>query len=343
MRRKVSNLDGEQSADRHLMSLVNVKKYFSVKETFFSSRKQTVRAVDGVDIHIDQGETIGLVGESGSGKSTLGRLITNLIEPTEGKIIFENEDAGGLSGERLKRFRRNVQLVFQDPYASLNPRMSAGSIIGEPLKIHYGDKSTSEIENEVARLMDVVGLQREQMARYPHEFSGGQRQRIGIARALALKPKLIVADEPVSALDVSIQAQILNLLNTLKSDFDLTYLFITHDLNVVEHMSDRIAVMYLGRIVESAEKESLCAHPLHPYTEALLSALPAFSPREKKKRRILEGESPSPLSPPAGCPFHPRCPERMVRCMTEIPGLKMVGSQRMVACHLFPESTEDVK
>lgn len=325
------------STEESLMTLAGVKKYFAAQQTFFPGRKRAVRAVDGVDLHINRGETLGLVGESGSGKSTLARLMTKLEDPTEGGIYFEGSNIGSLSGDRLKHFRKSVQLVFQDPYASLNPRMNAASIIGEPLKIHHGDRIREEREDEVAHLMNVVGLRREHMGRYPHEFSGGQRQRIGIARALALKPRLIVADEPVSALDVSVQAQILNLLTKLRSDFDLTYVFITHDLSVVEHMSDRVAVMYLGRIVELAVKETLCTKPLHPYTRALFSALPASGPEEKKKRMVLEGDSPSPLNPPAGCAFHPRCPYRLGRCLTERPELKIARTEHHVACHLFSE------
>lgn len=318
-----------------LLTLEGVKKYFTVRDAIFAGRYHTVRAVDGVDLCIYRGETLGLVGESGSGKSTLGRLILRLERPTEGRIVFEGEDIGGLSGEKQSAFRRNVQLIFQDPYSSLNPRKNAGSIIGEPLKIHHMHSGRRDREDEVARLMEVVGLRREQMGRYPHEFSGGQRQRIGIARAVALKPRLIIADEPVSALDVSIQAQILNLLKMLRREYDLTYLFITHDLNVVEHMSDRIAVMYLGRIVELAGNAALCKGPMHPYTEALFSAVPAFSPDEKKGRIILEGDIPSPVRPPSGCAFHPRCPRRMEKCVRVTPELMPFREGRSVACHLY--------
>ena len=334
--RKV-NFEAQENLSNNqvLLSLEGVKKYFTIRDAALSGRHHTIRAVDGVDLRIYRGETLGLVGESGSGKSTLGRLILGLERPTEGRIAFEGEDIDGLYGEKQRAFRRNVQIIFQDPYSSLNPRKNAGSIIGEPLKIHHIHLGRREREDAVVRLMEVVGLRREQMGRYPHEFSGGQRQRIGIARAVALKPRLIIADEPVSALDVSIQAQILNLLKSLRKEYDLTYLFITHDLNVVEHMSDRIAVMYLGRIVELAGNAALCEGPMHPYTEALFSAVPAFSPEEKKRRIILEGDIPSPAHPPSGCAFHPRCPRRMEKCFKVTPELLPFREGHSVACHLY--------
>lgn len=322
--------------DTPLLQIEGLKKFFPVRGGFLSGQQKTARAVDGVDLEILKGETLGLVGESGCGKTTLGRLITRLEEPTAGKITFKGEDILAYSGKALKEFRRKIQLIFQDPYSSLNPRMSAGAIVGEALTIHNLPRGKGD-GDRVAELMEVVGLSREQMGRYPHEFSGGQRQRIGIARALSLNPELIVADEPVSALDVSIQAQILNLLKDLQKEFDLTYLFISHDLSVVEHISDRIAVMYLGKIVELADRDSLYDSPLHPYTQALLSAVPVPDPAHKKDRIRLGGGIPSPTDPPPGCPFHPRCPYRMDICNTVTPPLDDRGGGHHAACHLKTE------
>jgi oligopeptide transport system ATP-binding protein len=316
-----------------LLDIKDLTKYFPVGGGMFAGRRGVVKAVDGVSLKIYKGETLGLVGESGCGKTTLGRLIMKLEKPTGGSIFFEEDDILQYAGSDLKEFRKNVQLIFQDPYTSLNPRRNAGSIVGEALLVHNVARG-NELEKETARLMEVVGLTREQMHRYPHEFSGGQRQRIGVARALALNPELIIADEPVSALDVSIQAQILNLLKDLQRDFNLTYLFISHDLSVIGHMSDRIAVMYLGKIVELAEREPLFKAPFHPYTEALLSAIPVPDPAMKKKRVVLMGDIPSPLSPPAGCSFHPRCPYRMDICDTIEPELMDKGKGHYAACHL---------
>ncbi|HPC73144.1 MAG TPA: dipeptide ABC transporter ATP-binding protein [Syntrophales bacterium] len=317
-----------------LLEIKNLRKYFPVRGGFIEGSRGIVKAVDGVNLEVTRGETLGLVGESGCGKTTLGRMILRLEAPTEGEIFFEGENVLGYNGERLKKFRRDVQMVFQDPYASLNPRRSAGSTIGEPFLVH-GLADAREREERVARLMGIVGLTREQMRRYPHEFSGGQRQRIGVARALALNPKIIVADEPVSALDVSIQAQILNLLKDLQAEFGLTYLFISHDLSVVEHMSDRVAVMYLGKIVELANSKVLYETPLHPYTKVLFSAIPVPDPARKKERIITGGDVPSPVNPPPGCTFHPRCPYRIERCNREVPALLEISKGHFVACHLY--------
>lgn len=317
-----------------LVEVKNLRKFFPVRTHFLSREKLFVQAVNNVYLTIKRGETLGLVGESGCGKSTLGRLILRLEEPTAGEIYFEGENILQFNAERLRQMRRQMQIIFQDPYSSLNPRKTVGSIIGEPLVIHkIGTKK--EQEERVRHLMEVVGLRPEHINRYPHEFSGGQRQRIGIARALALNPKLIIADEPVSALDVSIQAQVLNLLEDLQDEFHLTYLFIAHDLSVVEHISDRVAVMHLGRIAELAKSDELYSNPKHPYTQALLSANPIPDPTLERKRVILQGEVPSPINPPPGCNFHTRCPERFELCDKAVPELKEIEPDHWVACYLY--------
>jgi len=315
-----------------LVDIRGLRKHFPVKGSPISGRKSVVKAVDGVDLAVYRGETLGLVGESGCGKTTLGRLVVRLEAPTSGEILFEGENILGYGGEKLKAFRREVQMIFQDPYSSLNPRRSAGSTIGEPLLVH-GISAGRQRDEEAARLMEKVGLTREQMGRYPHEFSGGQRQRIGIARALALRPKLIIADEPVSALDVSIQAQILNLMRSLQREFELTYLFISHDLSVVEHMSDRVAVMYLGKIVELAASADLYNRPLHPYTQVLISAIPVADPGRMSRRLRTGGDVPSPIDPPAGCAFHPRCSRSTDACRDAVPALVEWEKGHFVACH----------
>jgi oligopeptide/dipeptide ABC transporter ATP-binding protein len=290
--------------------------------------------VDGVKFFIRKGETFGLVGESGCGKTTLGRCIVRLEEPTEGKVYFENQDIMAFDREALRRLRCHMQIIFQDPYSSLNPRMTVGKIIGEPFEIH-GILSRRDREDRVRHLMDLVGLLPEHVHRYPHEFSGGQRQRISVARALALHPKLVIADEPVSALDVSIRAQVLNLLGELQDQFDLTYIFISHDLSVVRHISDRVAVMYLGRIVELGTKGSLYSNPFHPYTKALMSAIPVPNPLIEKGRILLKGDVPSAINPPSGCTFHPRCQYRQDVCTRTVPVLEGIQEGHWVACHLF--------
>ena len=317
-----------------LLDVRGLKKHFPIYKGIFSRVRGYVYAVDGVSFHIGRGETLGLVGESGCGKSTVGRTVLKLLEPTEGRIRLDGEDITGLDAAAMMPHRQRMQMIFQDPYASLNPRMQARSIVGEPMHIH-GVAEGSERGERVEALFERVGLGRRHMDSYPHEFSGGQRQRIGIARALALNPDLIVGDEPVSALDVSIQAQIINLLMDLQDELKLSYLFVAHDLAVVEHISHRVAVMYLGRIVEITDKTSLFDTPLHPYTEALLSAVPVPKARARgRKRVILAGDVPSPINPPPGCHFHSRCPYAMARCRSEAPALREVQSGHWAACHL---------
>jgi oligopeptide/dipeptide ABC transporter ATP-binding protein len=316
-----------------LLEVGDLKKHYPVRKGLFSHTIGNVLAVDGISFTIEAGETLGLVGESGCGKSTAGKAILKLIDPTSGTVKVRGKRIDQLSRAEMRPYRRELQVVFQDPYSSLNPRMNVGDIVGEPLR-NYAIASGADLERRVAQLFEKVGLRGEAMQRYPHEFSGGQRQRIGIARALALNPSLIVCDEPVSALDVSVQAQVINLLMDLQSEFGLSYLFVAHDLAVVEHISHRIAVMYLGKIVELTDKKSLFANPLHPYTEALLSAVPLPDPEAKRDRIILKGDVPSPINPPSGCRFHTRCPYVMERCRVEEPAIREVRPRHQVACHL---------
>jgi len=321
-----------------ILQVNHLKKYFATRSGVFSKVSGWVKAVDDVSFDVREGETLGLVGESGCGKTTVGRTILRLMEPTAGEAIFEGQNLFALDSKTLRSTRRRIQIIFQDPYGSLNPRMTVGSIVGEPLKVH-GLAKGQELEDRVSQLLDRVGLRPEHKSRYPHEFSGGQRQRIGIARALALNPRFIVCDEAVSALDVSIQAQILNLLQDLQQEYHLAYLFISHDLNVVEYLADRIAVMYLGKLVETASAQSLFQNPRHPYTQALLSANPVPDPTIRGERILLHGDVPSPLNPPPGCRFHTRCPQVMEKCKTEDPHLIQVGrpgeEEHKVWCHLY--------
>lgn len=319
-----------------LLVVKNLIKHYPISGGIFGKQIGAVKAVDDVSFSVKKGETLGLVGESGCGKSTTGRSVLRLIEPTAGEIYFEDKEVSRMSKEEMRQMRRDMQIVFQDPFASLNPRHNVEKIMEEPLIVH-GIGNASERKKKVREMLEVVGLTSYHASRYPHQFSGGQRQRIGIARALMLHPKLIVADEPVSALDVSIQSQVLNLMQDLQKEFSLTYVFIAHDLSVVRHISDRVGVMYLGRLVELADKETLYAKPLHPYTQALLSAVPVPDPDSKRERIILQGTVPSPANPPSGCTFHTRCTHVKDSCRTNRPEFRNVGGNHFVACHLVGE------
>lgn len=317
-----------------LLKVENLKKYFPIRAGLFAKHVGDVKAVDDVSFEIYEGETLGIVGESGCGKSTTGRVLMRLHEPTEGKVTFEGTELTELSGEEMRKMRREIQMVFQDPYASLNPRHTIEKILEEPLIVH-GIGTSAERKKKVMDYLRIVGLSEYHAKRYPHQFSGGQRQRIGIARALMTNPKLIIADEPVSALDVSIQAQVLNLMQKLQEDLKLTYIFIAHDLGVVRHISDRVGVMYLGRMVELAESELLYSEPLHPYTQALLSAVPVPDPQYERSQILLKGDIPSPSNPPTGCTFHTRCPKAMEHCKQVAPKMQQVKEGHSVACHLY--------
>lgn len=327
-------LPGGNKLVQYLLEVNHLVKYFPIKRGLFSRVVGRVHAVDGISFQVQEGQTLGLVGESGCGKTTAGKTILKLIEPTNGTIRFQGNDITAYNRSQMKQYRQQMQIIFQDPYSSLNPRQSVGSIIATALEIHRLVEP-SEKEDRIASLLRKVGLSASVMRRYPHEFSGGQRQRIGIARALAVNPQLVIGDEPVSALDVSIQAQILNLLEDLQDDLGLTYVMIAHDLSVIRHIADKIAVMYLGKIVEMADHDQLYRDPLHPYTQALLSAVPIPDPERKQQRMILKGDVPSPINPPTGCRFHPRCPKRFEPCDQVEPEIKVVMTDHEVACHLY--------
>lgn len=323
----------------NILEVKNLKKHFPIKKGFFRKEVNSVKAVDGVSFNLKKGETLGLVGESGCGKSTLGRTLIRLYEPTEGSIYFKGQDFCKVSGSELRKLRRNIQMIFQDPYASLDPRMTVGQILTQPMKIHNLHQANERLDR-AKELLEIVGLRASHINRYPHEFSGGQRQRISIARAISLEPELIIADEPVSALDVSIQAQILNLLKDLQDKFKLTFIFISHDLKVIEHFCDRVSVMYLGRMVETATRNEIYEHPLHPYTQALFSSIPQVGTGKKKMEKTLIGEVPSPLNPPSGCHFHPRCPKILSQCSSERPELNEIRLNHEASCWLYPNSKE---
>ena len=315
-----------------LLSVKNLKKHFPIRKGVLNRVKGAVKAVDGITFDVYKGETLGIVGESGCGKSTTGRLIIGLQEATEGEVWYQDRDILQLKRNKMKEVRRSVQMIFQDPYSSLNPKWTIEKIISEPID-NYLKKTKLEKSNLIDELLETVGMDKSVKYRYPHEFSGGQRQRIGIARALALNPEVLIADEPVSALDVSIQGQVLNLLSDLQKDFSLTYIFVSHDLTVIDHFCDRVLVMYLGKVVEISKKEDLYNNPLHPYTQALLSAIPSHE--EKKERIILKGDVPSPSNIPSGCPFHTRCPVAMEKCKDIVPKLRDIATEQKVACHLY--------
>ncbi|MDN4075356.1 ABC transporter ATP-binding protein [Fictibacillus terranigra] len=321
-------------SDDYVLEVENLKKYFPIKKGVFSKEVGSIKAVDGISFGVKRGETLGIVGESGCGKSTMARLVIRLLEATDGSIKLQGKELTTLPSKEMRSTRKDIQMIFQDPYASLNPRWTIERTLLEPMKV-YKIGTPRDRKEKVADLLNKVGLDPSYAKRHPHEFSGGQRQRIGIARALVLNPKLIIADEPVSALDISVQAQVINLMQDLQELYNLTYVFITHDLSVVEHISDRIAVMYLGKVVEMADKAQLFSDPLHPYTIALMSAAPEVNAKQKKERIVLKGDVPSPANPPSGCTFHTRCPSCMDVCKVKIPALKEVSPGRSVACHLY--------
>lgn len=324
-----------------LLKVNNIRKYFISKGGFLSGEKRVVKAVDGVSFTLQEGEIFGIVGESGCGKSTLGRTILGLIPATEGSVVFDGVVLSSLTKEEMRLKRKDIQVIFQDPGASLNPRMTVGDLIREPLDVFESGMSSEEKETYIFELMDLVGINRSYISRFPHEFSGGQRQRIGIARALASRPRLVICDEPVSALDVSVRAQILNLMDELKEKLNLTYIFISHDLSVVNHICNRVGVMYLGRMVELADTDTLYRNPMHPYTQALLSAIPLPDPERKRNRIILQGDVPNPASPPSGCHFHLRCPYATEQCSREVPELRQLEEGHQVACHRCEEILKD--